>query len=179
MKTAHIKPICIWLTGLSGSGKTSIAKALQSKLKELNTVSVHIDGDDVRKSISSDLKFSRDDRIENARRIAHIGQLIYQNNMISIISTISPYKASRIYARSLFPKDSFIEVYINTPMEVCRQRDPKHLYTAFDAGQLQNMTGVDMPYEISNHVDIEIDTKISDINDSVEKIIARIDTCRI
>ena len=170
----HKQVWCIWLTGLSGSGKTSIAKALQIKLADLGTTSVHIDGDEVRELISADLKFSKEDRIENARRIAHIAKLIYKNNVTSIISTISPYKESRDYARSCFPENSFIEVYVNTSIDVCRQRDPKHLYAAVTKDQLKDMTGIDLPYEVSNRVDIEIDTKILDINDAVKKIITHI-----
>ena len=167
----HKQIWCIWLTGLSGSGKTSIAKALQIKLADLGTTSIHIDGDEVRELISADLKFSKEDRIENARRIAHIAKLIYQNNMTSIISTISPYKESRDYARSCFPEDSFIEVYVNTQIDVCRQRDPKHLYSAVNRGQLKDMTGIDMPYEKSNTFDIEIDTEALSLDESVDKVI--------
>lgn len=171
MNILPIKSMCIWLTGLSGCGKTTIAKALQKKLRELNIISAIIDGDEVRKFISRDLKFSKEDRLENARRIANIAKLIYQNNIISIVSTISPYKESRDFARSCFPENAFIEIYVSTPIEICRQRDPKLLYTAVDMGQVGNMTGIDMPYEESDYVDIEIDTQILDINDSVQKII--------
>jgi len=171
MKMESNKSFCIWLTGLSGSGKTSIAKSLQIKLEKMGKASILIDGDEVRKSISSDLGFTKEDRKENARRIAHIAKLVYQNNISCIVSTISPYKISRNYVRSLFPKNAFIEVFINTSIEVCIKRDTKKLYEAASLGNLNNFTGIDMPYEISDNFDIEINTEKINIDESVDKII--------
>jgi len=143
---------------------------------DLGVACIHIDGDEVRELISADLKFSKEDRIENARRIAHIGKLIYKNNFTPIISTISPYKISRDYARSIFPADSFIEVYVNTSIEICKQRDPKKLYGDVAQGNVKNFTGIDMPYESSNTPDIEINTGILGIDESVDKILSHINT---
>ena len=176
VKTIIIKPLCIWLTGLSGSGKSSIAKVLQLKLMDLGVACIHIDGDEVRELISADLKFSKEDRIENARRIAHIGKLIYKNNFTPIISTISPYIVSRDYARSIFPAGSFIEVYVNASIEICKQRDPKKLYDEVASGAVKNFTGIDMPYELSDTFDIEINTDILGIKESVDKVLNHINT---
>jgi adenylyl-sulfate kinase len=176
MKTENIKPFCIWLTGLSGSGKTSIAKSLQIQLERMGKASILLDGDEVRKSISSDLRFTEEDRKENARRIAHIAKLIYQNNISSIVSTISPYKISREYARSIFPENSFIEVYVSTSIEVCKKRNTKKLYEAASLGNLNNFTGIDMPYEVSDNFDIEINTLEINIDESVDKIMKHINT---
>ena len=171
-----MKSLCIWLTGLSGSGKTSIAKALQFKLMGVGIACIHIDGDEVRELISADLKFSKEDRIENARRIARISKLIHKNNFTSIVSSISPYKISREYARSIFPADSFIEVYVNTSIETCKQRDPKRLYKQVSSGVIENFTGIDMPYELSDTFDIEINTDVLNIDESVDKIFSYIFT---
>lgn len=161
---------------MSGSGKTTIAKALQIKLRGIGAASVNIDGDEVRELISADLKFSKEDRIENGRRIAHIAKLIYQNNITAIVSTISPYNTIRDYARSLFPKDAFFVVYLNTSIETCKKRDSKKLYEKVALGKLNNFTGIDMCYEIPDAFNIEINTKTLSVDESVDKIIKHINT---
>jgi len=141
------KPCTIWLTGLSASGKSTIARGLERALINLGKAAMILDGDNVRHGLSRDLGFSHEDREENIRRIAEIAKLFNDAGFIVITSFISPYKASREAAGEIIGKDRFLEMYVSTPLEVCEARDPKGLYEKVRAGEIPNFTGVTDPYE--------------------------------
>jgi len=147
---------CVWLTGLPCSGKTSIANALAPLLRDRGWNVELLDGDEVRKGISSDLGFGRVARETHAGRVTFIAKLLARNGVVPIVALISPYASSRAHARTEIGR--FVEVYISTPIEVCEQRDVKGLYRKARAGQIQEMTGVDDPYEVPGHPEILVDT---------------------
>jgi adenylyl-sulfate kinase len=152
------RPITIWLTGLSGSGKTSIAFALEQLLKNKGYLCYVLDGDHLRKGLSKDLGFSPEDRKENVRRAAEVARLLNKANHIAIVSLISPYKRDRLMAKEIIGAENFIEVYINAPLEVCEKRDPKGFYKKARAGLIENFTGITDPYESPSNPDIVIHT---------------------
>lgn len=147
----------LWLTGLSGSGKTTIARVLERKLHEKGFATTVLDGDNIRTGICNNLGFSIEDRTENIRRIAEVSKLFNQAGVICINSFVSPTKAIRKLAKEIIGEDEFIEVYINTPIEVCEQRDVKGLYKKARAGEIKNFTGIDSPFEAPEDA-IEIKT---------------------
>ncbi len=162
------RPVVIWLTGLSGAGKTTIAEALDDMILKKGYFTKHFDGDEIRKGINSDLTYSDEDRHENIRRIAEISKLFLDSGLIVICSFISPTSEMRRMARSIIGDKRFIEVYINAPIEVCEQRDPKGLYKMARAGLLKQFTGIDSPYEPPEKPDVEIRTDLWDIPSSVK-----------
>ncbi|WP_425458251.1 adenylyl-sulfate kinase [Collimonas rhizosphaerae] len=147
----------IWLTGLSGSGKSTIANALAMELHAMGRHSYILDGDNVRAGLNRDLGFSDACRAENMRRISEVAKLMMDAGLIVITAFISPFHKEREMARELIGDADFIEVYINTPLAVCEQRDPKGLYRKTRSGQLKNMTGIDSPYEAPEHPTAVID----------------------
>ena len=147
LKRYNQKPIIIWFTGLSGSGKSTIANALEKKLFELNYKTYLLDGDNIRHGLNSDLGFSDENRIENIRRIGEVAKLFVDSGMIVITAFISPFQKERDFVRNLVNKDEFIEVFIDTPIEICQKRDPKGLYKKALSGEIKNFTGVSSPYE--------------------------------
>jgi bifunctional enzyme CysN/CysC len=156
----------IWLTGLSGSGKSTIANALEKKLFSLGMHSYVLDGDNLRLGLNKDLGFTREDRAENVRRVSEVAHNLYDAGLITIVALVSPYAEDREQARSLFPNGDFAEVWIKTPAEVCAARDPKGLYKKAAAGELPNLTGVGQDYE--SPVDAEL---VVDGTRSIEEII--------
>lgn len=160
----------LWMTGLSGSGKSTIAKGLERKLHEAGYLSYVLDGDNVRAGINANLGFSEEDRTENIRRIAEISKLFIEAGVITINSFVSPTKDIRQQAKDIIGADDFIEVYINAPFEVCAQRDVKGLYKKALAGEIRNFTGLDAPFEAPENADIEIKTDEMTIEASVEQI---------
>jgi bifunctional enzyme CysN/CysC len=138
----------VWFTGLSGSGKSTIANALEKKLHALGKRTYILDGDNIRQGLNKDLGFTDADRVENIRRVAEVAKLMMDAGLIVMTAFISPFRAEREMARELVGSDDFVEVFIDTPLEVCQQRDPKGLYKKARDGQLPNMTGIDSPYEI-------------------------------
>ncbi len=164
--------ITIWLTGLSGAGKTTTANALYSLLNNNNNACEILDGDDLRHGLNSDLGFSQADRHENLRRLAEVAKLFNLKGFITIVSAISPYRQDRQMVRELHQSAGleFIEVYIATPLEVCELRDPKHYYAKARAGEIKHFTGVDDPYEPPTHAELILDTQ----NVSPEQCAARI-----
>jgi len=144
----------IWLTGLSGAGKTTIANELKKKLD-----CVVLDGDSLRGGLCSDLGFSMDDRDENIRRASEVAKLFYSNGNNVVVSFISPLRIHRLSARSLIPKEDFIEVYINTPIEICEARDVKGLYARARAGEIENFTGISSDYEPPDNPELIIQTE--------------------
>jgi bifunctional enzyme CysN/CysC len=141
------RPVLLWFTGLSGAGKSTIANSLEQKLHALGKRTFVLDGDNVRHGLNRDLGFTEADRVENIRRVAEVGKLFVDAGLITIVSFISPFRAEREMARGLMGPDEFIEIFVDTPLEICEQRDPKGLYRKARRGELRNFTGLDSPYE--------------------------------
>ena len=137
----------IWFTGLSGSGKSTTAAAVEAQLIADGRWAYRLDGDNVRHGLNRDLGFSEADRVENIRRVAEVAKLFVEAGLIVLVSFISPYRAERMLARDCVEEGEFLEIFVDTPVEECRRRDPKGLYKKADAGQLRNFTGIDAPYE--------------------------------
>ena len=154
----HQRPCVIWLTGFSGSGKSTIANLVEKKLHELNKHSYILDGDNVRHGLNKDLGFTDADRVENIRRIAETAKLMVDAGLIVLTSFISPFRSERRMARELMATGEFVEVFVDTPLAVCEQRDPKGLYKKVRAGQIKNFTGFDSPYEAPEQPELSIDT---------------------
>jgi adenylylsulfate kinase len=159
----------IWLTGLSGSGKTTIAMNIEMELNKKGFLTQILDGDNVRTGINNNLGFSGDDRFENIRRIAEVSKLFMNCGIICINSFISPTHKIRHMAMEIIGKENFIEVYINAPIEVCEKRDIKGLYKKAREGKIKNFTGIDAPFEAPEHPDIELKTNKLSIEESVAK----------
>lgn len=138
----------IWFTGLSGSGKSTIANALERKLHSTGKHTYILDGDNVRHGLNSDLGFSDKDRVENIRRIAEVARLMADAGLIVLTAFISPFERERTMARTLIGRENFLEIYVSTPLNVCEQRDTKGLYKKARAGEIPNMTGINSPYEV-------------------------------
>jgi len=153
-------PKVIWLTGLSGAGKTTIAVALEKEIQRKGYFTKMFDGDVIREGVNKDLGFSEDDRMENIRRTAEIAKLFVDHGLIVICSFISPTKAMRDLAREIIGKQRFIEVFVNCPLEVCEERDVKGLYKKARLGLIKNFTGIGSLYEIPEHPDIELRTDL-------------------
>lgn len=168
------KPKCLWLTGLPSSGKTTLANKIDEHLYNVNKHTFIIDGDNLRHGICSDLDFTNESRIENIRRAAEISKLFFDAGLIVIVSLVSPFKASRNYARNLFNKGDFYEIYLNTSIEICEKRDVKGLYKKAREGNINDMTGVGSDYEAPLEAEIEIDTNIMSIDESANLILKKI-----
>jgi len=141
------KPVVLWFTGLSGAGKSTIANLVEKRLHAVGRHTMVLDGDNVRHGLNRDLGFAEADRVENIRRVAEVAKLFVEAGLIVLVSFISPYRAERMLAREAVEAGEFLEIFVDTPVEECRRRDPKGLYRRADAGQLRNFTGVDAPYE--------------------------------
>lgn len=141
------RPRCIWLTGLPGAGKSTIAELLEARLHASGRHTYLLDGDNLRRGLSRDLGFSEAERVENIRRVAEVSQLMVDAGLIVISAFISPYRAERAFARSLFQPGEFFEVFVDAPLHECMRRDPKGLYAKAARGELLNMTGIDSAYE--------------------------------
>lgn len=152
------KPKCIWFTGLSGAGKTTIANLLEKALIEQGVHTYLLDGDNVRHGLNKDLGFSDVDRTENIRRVAEVAKLMVDAGLVVITSFISPFAADRKMARDLFQKGDFIEVFIETPIHVCEDRDPKGLYAKARKGEIKGFSGIDSPYELPKNPEVLINT---------------------
>jgi bifunctional enzyme CysN/CysC len=151
-------PRCIWLTGLSGSGKSTIANLLDKQLHSEGLHTFLLDGDNVRHGLNRDLGFTEADRVENLRRVAEVAKLMVEAGLVVIVSFISPFRAERAMARSLFAEGEFLEVFVDTPLEECERRDPKGLYAKARSGALVNFTGIDSPYEAPEAPEIRLAT---------------------
>ena len=160
----------LWLTGLSGSGKSTIAQHLERKLYNEGFFAQVLDGDNIRSGINNNLGFSEEDRAENIRRIAEVAKLYLHSGIICINSFISPTKAIRNAAKQIIGATDFIEIYINAPLEVCEKRDVKGLYKKARSGAIKGFTGIDAPYEAPENPALEIKTDENTIEKSVEKI---------
>lgn len=160
----------LWLTGLSGSGKSTIAQALERHLYNAGFFAQVLDGDNIRSGINNNLGFSIEDRQENIRRIAEVAKLYFNSGIITLNSFISPTVTIRDFAKDIIGRDNFIEIYINAPIEVCEARDVKGLYQKARAGEIKGFTGIDSPYEPPVNPAIEIKTDELTLEASVEKI---------
>jgi adenylyl-sulfate kinase len=166
----------VWLTGLSGSGKSTIAAALEEDLIRRGRAAYRLDGDNLRHGLNGDLGFSAEDRSENIRRVGEVARLFADAGLVAIVPVISPYRADRDRARRIHDEAElgFIEVFVDTPLEVCEQRDPKGLYARARAGELTGMTGIDDPYEPPVEPELVIDTTQVFVDEAVERISARL-----
>ena len=165
------KPCVVWFTGLSGSGKSTIANILEQKLHTIGKRTYLLDGDNVRHGLNKDLGFTDTDRVENIRRVAEVSKLMVDAGLITLVSFISPFKSERQMARDLLSSDEFFEIFVNTPLEECEKRDPKGLYKKARAGELKNFTGIDSLYEEQENPDIILDTASSNAEELTDQII--------
>ena len=152
------KPACLWFTGLSGSGKSTLANLLEKRLNAEGRHTYLLDGDNIRHGLNRDLGFTEADRVENIRRVAEVARLMTDAGLIVIVSFISPFQAEREFARSLFEPDEFYEIFVDTPLALCEQRDPKGLYAKARRGELKNFTGIDSSYELPKSPELHLDT---------------------
>ncbi|MFK7755478.1 MAG: adenylyl-sulfate kinase [Flavobacteriales bacterium] len=160
----------LWFTGLSGSGKSTLADALDQKLYEEGRLTYILDGDNVRQGLNKDLTFSDADRTENIRRISEVAKLMVDSGLIVLTAFISPFLEDRAAARAIIGEEDFIEVYVNTPLEVCENRDVKGLYKKARAGEIPSFTGISSPYEAPVNPEIEVKTKDKGIDESTNLI---------
>jgi bifunctional enzyme CysN/CysC len=160
----------IWLTGLSGSGKSTIANALEQKLFAHGAHCYVLDGDNMRLGLSMDLGFTTEDRAENVRRVSEVAKLFVDAGLIVITALLSPFEADRNRAKSIFDEGEFLEVFVNTPIEVCLERDPKGLYKKSAAGQLPNLPGISQNYEVPKNSDLILDGTDS-LDENVNKLL--------
>ena len=165
------KPMVLWLTGLSGSGKSTIANAIEKKLAQMNRHTFLLDGDNVRHGLNKDLGFTEADRIENIRRVGEVARLMTDAGLIVITAFISPFRAEREMVRQMMQPGEFIEVFIDTPLHIAEERDVKGLYAKARAGELKNFTGIDSPYEAPENPEIIIDTTQMDVEPAADKIV--------
>jgi bifunctional enzyme CysN/CysC len=170
----HQQPCCVWLTGLSASGKSSIANLLEKRLHEAGRHTYLLDGDNVRHGLSRDLGFTEGDRAENVRRVAEVAKLMVDAGLIVIVAFISPRRSERRFARGLFDPGAFVEVFVDTPLAECERRDPKGLYARARAGLLPNFTGIDSAYEPPEHPEVRVATMALSAAQSVDLILERL-----
>lgn len=164
------RPLVIWFTGLSGSGKSTVANELEKALFEKKVHTYTLDGDNIRLGINKGLTFSQEDRKENLRRVGEIAKLMVDAGMVCIAAFVSPLNADREALKEITGRENFVEVFVNTPIEVCEQRDIKGLYAKARRGEIKDFTGVNAPFESPEHPDITIDTSIETLKESVEKL---------
>ena len=165
------KPVILWMTGLSGAGKSAIANAVEKRLASLNRHTFLLDGDNVRHGLNKDLGFTEADRIENIRRVGEVAKLMTDAGLIVITAFISPFRSEREMVRQMVEPGGFIEVYIDTPLHVAEERDVKGLYAKARSGELKNFTGIDSPYEPPETPEIRIDTTAMSIEEAAEHIV--------
>jgi bifunctional enzyme CysN/CysC len=169
------KPVCLWFTGLSGSGKSTIANLLEKRLFARGRHTYMLDGDNIRHGLNRDLGFSEADRVENIRRVMEVSRLLVDAGLVVIVSFISPYRAEREIARSRFEPGEFIEVFVDTPLEECERRDPKGLYAKARRGELKNFTGIDSGYDPPEAPEIRLDTVARNAEECVDRILLALD----
>jgi len=166
------KPCILWFTGLSGSGKSTVANGVESKLLELQKHTYLLDGDNIRMGLNRGLSFSDEDRVENIRRIGEVAKLFVDSGTIVLSAFISPFQADRDQVRALVGEGEFIEIFIDTPLEVCEGRDPKGLYKKARAGEIPNFTGISSPYEAPGNPEIHIKNNGISVEEASNKVIA-------
>lgn len=165
------KGIMVWFTGLSGSGKSTVAIALERELHKRGILCRILDGDNIRSGINNNLGFTEADRIENIRRIAEVSKLFVDTGIVTIAAFISPNNDIRKMTADIIGKDDFIEVYVNTPLEVCEQRDVKGLYARARKGEVKNFTGISAPFEAPENPALTLDTSVLSLEESVNRLL--------
>jgi bifunctional enzyme CysN/CysC len=168
----HQKPSVLWFTGLSGSGKSTIASLVEKKLFDLGKHTYILDGDNVRHGLSNDLGFTDVDRVENIRRIGQTAKLMVDAGLMVLSSFISPFRAERKMARRLVEDGEFIEIHVDTPLEIAEERDVKGLYAKARRGEIENFTGIDSDYQIPENAEIVINTVEQSAEQSAEQVVA-------
>ncbi len=163
--------LMVWFTGLSGSGKSTVAIALERELHKRKLLCRILDGDNIRSGINNNLGFSAEDRVENIRRIAEVGKLFVDTGVITIAAFISPNNAIRNMAAEIVGKNDFMEIYISTPIEECERRDVKGLYAKARRGEIKNFTGVSAPFEVPLHPALSLDTSKLSLEESVSLLL--------
>ncbi|GJQ23064.1 MAG: adenylyl-sulfate kinase [Planctomycetia bacterium] len=171
VKLMKQKGVTIWLTGLSGSGKSTIAVEIEHALLENKHLAYILDGDNIRHGLNKNLGFSPEDRTENIRRIGEVAKLFTDANMIAITAFISPYRQDRDNVRKLLKDGEFIEIYVKCPLDVCEQRDTKGLYKKARAGEVKEFTGISAPYEEPLHPELTIDTSTMTVDESTRTVL--------
>ena len=169
------KGVVLWFTGLSGSGKSTIANEVSYKLLKMGKVSYILDGDNIRHGLNKDLGFSPEDRKENIRRISEVANLFADAGLIAITAFISPYRLDRDFCRNLVDEGRFIEIYAKASLDTCEKRDPKGMYKKVRAGLIKEFTGISAPYEEPLNPELVIDTDKESIEDSTDKVIDKIE----
>ena len=164
------RPRCVWFTGLSGAGKSTLANMLDKRLHGQGLHTYVLDGDNVRHGLNRDLGFSDADRVENIRRVAEVACLMVDAGLVVIVAFISPFRADRAFARSLFAPGEFVEVFVDTPLQECERRDTKGLYASARSGRLTNFTGISSPYECPVHPEIRLDWACQDAAAMLEDV---------
>ncbi len=167
-----MQTMAIWLTGIPASGKTTLSNLLKDHFQKKNMHAIILDGDEIRKTISKDLGFSPEDRKEHNRRVIEIAKLLVKNGIITIIPLISPYRETREFARKEIP--NFVEIYTKSSIEVCIKRDPKGLYKKAMAGEIQNMTGLQSPYEEPQNPELVLDTEKHSKEECLDMILSKL-----
>lgn len=167
----HQRGMMIWFTGLSGSGKSTIALGVERELHERGLLCRILDGDNIRTGINAGLGFSADDRRENIRRIAEVGKLFVETGIITLAAFVSPTNEYRQMAREIIGADDFFEVYVSTPLEECERRDVKGLYARARRGEVKNFTGISAPFEVPEHPALDIDTSRQPLETSVRQVL--------
>lgn len=172
------KALLVWFTGLSGSGKSTLANAVEQKLHAAGIHTYTLDGDNVRHGLNKDLGFKAEDRTENIRRIAEVAHLMLDAGLVVLSAFVSPYRQDRQGIKEIVGAEGFLEVFVDTPLEVCEQRDVKGLYAKARAGEINNFTGISAPYEAPERPDFRIDTSVTGLDESAglltDLIVARI-----
>nr|WP_136252112.1 adenylyl-sulfate kinase [Ningiella ruwaisensis] len=169
-KSLGQKPAVIWLTGLSGSGKSTLANLLEKKLHQHSHHTYLLDGDNVRHGLCGDLGFDDKARVENIRRISEVSKLFVDAGLIVLTAFISPFRDDRRFCRSLLKEGEFIEVFVDTPLEVCEQRDPKGLYKKARAGDIKHFTGIDSEYQVPESPEVHFEYRDESPEDSAERL---------
>ena len=169
----------LWFTGLSGSGKSTIGHRVERMLLERGAFAYVLDGDNVRHGLNSDLGFAPEDRVENIRRIGEVARLFADAGALVVSAFISPYREDRDRIRDLMPTGEFVEVFVDTPLEVCEARDPKGLYKRARAGEIRNFTGLDAPYEAPDDPEVHLKTAESTVDESAEQVIRYLEDAHV
>jgi len=173
-KRGH-RGVALWFTGLSGSGKSTVAHAVERALFERSYVTYVLDGDNIRHGLNGDLGFSPEDRKENVRRVGEVAKLFTEAGVITLCAFVSPYQADRDWVRSRFVKGDFLEVYVKASLEECERRDPKGLYNRARAGEVTNLTGMSAPYEVPSSPELVLDTEAESLSESVDRVLQFLD----